>query len=58
MIQKGCLYLYLLLLKTDNVNLTVKKKNKLYEMELSIICDQRYGEKDMERILHGIEDAM
>lgn len=32
--------------------------NKLYEMELSIICDQRYGEKDMERILHGIEDAM
>lgn len=32
--------------------------NKLYDTELSIICDQRYDKNDMERILRGIKNAM
>ena len=32
--------------------------NELYEIELSLICDQRYDEEDMERILRGIENAL
>ncbi len=32
--------------------------NTLYETELSLICDQRYDENDMERILRGIENTM
>lgn len=32
--------------------------NELYHVELSLICDQRYAEKDMERIIRGIENAM
>ena len=32
--------------------------NELYQTELSLICDQRYDEEDMERILRGIENAM
>lgn len=29
---------------------------KIYQRELSLICDQRYGEKDMERILETIRE--
>ncbi len=32
--------------------------NELYRTELSLICDQRYDEEDMERIIRGIEKAM
>ena len=32
--------------------------NQLYKTELSLICDQRYDENDMERIVRGIENAM
>ena len=32
--------------------------NELYETELSLICDQRYDEADMERILRVINDEM
>ena len=32
--------------------------NELYRMELSLICDQRYDEEDMERILREIENAV
>lgn len=32
--------------------------NELYQAELSLICDQRYDEEDMERIIRGIENAM
>jgi len=33
-------------------------ENKLYEEELSLICDHRYNIKDMERILNEIESSM
>lgn len=33
-------------------------ENELYDKELSLICDQRYNEEDMERILEVLEHAM
>ena len=32
--------------------------NELYKVELSLICDQRYDEEDMDRMLRGIENAL
>ena len=36
----------------------IQGNNELYETELSLICDQRYDQEDMERILRGIENAL
>lgn len=32
-----------------------ERGKKLYKKELSLVCDQRYGERDMERIVHLVE---
>lgn len=39
-------------------DLDLQGNNELYRKELSLICDQRYNEEDMERILKGIEDVL
>ncbi len=41
-----------------NEDAKIQGNNELYETELSLICDHRYDQEDMERILHGIENAM
>ncbi|XME02214.1 hypothetical protein QYZ88_016295 [Lachnospiraceae bacterium C1.1] len=41
-----------------NKDAKIQGSNELYETELSLICDQRYNEEDMERILRGIENAV
>ncbi len=33
-----------------------KANSNLYDLELSLICDQRYGKEDMERMLAAIKD--
>lgn len=40
------------------VDQSLQGDNELYHVELSLICDQRYTEDDMERIIWGIENAM
>ena len=30
--------------------------NELYDMELSLVCDQRYNFADMDRMVHAIMD--
>ena len=37
---------------------TKQGNNELYQTELSLICDQRYDEEDMERMLRGLEDEI
>lgn len=39
-------------------DMALQGNNVLYHTELSLICDQRYDEEDMERIIRGIENAM
>ena len=39
-------------------NIELQGNNDLYKTELSLICDQRYDEEDMERIIKAIEDAI
>ncbi len=41
-----------------NEDASLQGNNELYEVELSLICDQRYDQGDMERILRGIENTM
>lgn len=42
--------------KPETVKESKMSRNKLYEKELSIICDQRYGIKEMEYIIEVIKD--
>lgn len=36
----------------------VRCSSNLYELELSLVCDQRYGQEDMQRICEVIKDEM
>ena len=40
------------------MNVAAQGNNELYNVELSLICDQRYDVEDMDRILRGIENAL
>ena len=40
------------------VDSNLQGDNELYKNELSLICDQRYTEEDMDRIIRVIEDAI
>lgn len=33
-------------------------EQKIYEEELSLVCDQRYGQSDMERILYAVREFL
>lgn len=40
------------------IDIKLQGNNELYKTELSLICDQRYDEEDMERMLSEIKNAM
>ena len=40
----------------ESNRLNGNKKNKIYDIELSLICDQRYGIDDMKRMIDIIEE--
>ena len=41
---------------TSSFHRLTEVERRVYDEELSLVCDQRYGETDMERVLQAVEE--